>query len=107
MTIGYIEDRIKELEEKVSYLYRADGETSTALKNIWKEIVKLRNEQNGIVYADQPVTEEFVKVVRCKECIHYDLRWGKCNHADLQESMRFRPHRDKDDFCKRGERKTE
>ena len=53
---------------------------------------------------DDCVEEDVVKVVRCKECKHYDCGNGHrpwCNHLNGLDEMHD------DDYCSYGERRTD
>lgn len=50
------------------------------------------------------ITDNMVEVVRCKDCVHFDIISGTCNYFGYYT---YSPDVDEDDFCSHGERKEE
>lgn len=124
--MAYIEDRIDTLEQDFDTMWSklcalenavyeiADGDDDhindrvSTLEDIVEndghkldELAERFSETHDKVIHDEPqvqqTTDEFVKVVRCKDCkwyIYHDRRCGKFNHCVVVN-----------DYCSRGEKK--
>lgn len=98
----YIEDRIKRLEKKLD-----EHIDKTALDGVHMlELLTRVNMLDHRVFGtplpshkstDQS-TEEFVRVVRCKDCNHYDKMVGFCLNGICIAT-------EPDDYCSRGEKR--
>lgn len=107
MTVQYIEDRITELEDRVSTLediIEADGEKLDRLADRFRKLYKEVTEKTATKPQVQQTTEEFVRIVRCKDCKWYikdttdPYIFDCCNEDGL-----FHPS--DDDYCSEGEKK--
>lgn len=68
----------------------------------WSERTSMINDTLERLYTKHPRPLDLVDVVRCKDCKHYRTRWvGFCELIGNENI-----HREDDDFCSYGERKT-
>ena len=76
---------------------------------LWSDIMMLPH--NGDMISSEEVEKtimdahivDAVKVVRCKDCKHWLYQYGRC----LNSVNGWMPHRNEDDFCSYGERRTD
>jgi len=58
------------------------------------------------VVVEASPTADVVEVVRCKECKHYDLFYGDCQHP-RNDHQEFNVMQEETDFCSCGERRND
>lgn len=100
------EDAIHELQDTLG---KGVAENNTAIIKTMREVEKIKCEVRGTEcldpLTDKPVdqsTEEFVKVVRCKNCVH----WGKWTKSgEHMYCCKVAKNTCEDDYCSRGEKR--
>lgn len=117
----YIEDRIAILEKQMEFILdknledrilnledmaRDDADKMDMLAEGFDTLYEEVTEKTATKPQVQQTTEEFVRVVRCKNCMWYWNDTGTCHKVyDTcgNEDGMFRPSGD--DYCSKGERK--
>ena len=93
MTIGYLEDRIAKLEMEIQNLQEEHEALVEGVRYLHSQII---HDEPQV----QQTTDEFVKVVRCKDCKYYDPldlnRPYDCRYMDSIFG---------NDYCSRGEKR--
>lgn len=100
MTIYY---RTKDGEHKIvdaEYIEITDADT----EEIHDGVRIMKSDTYSVEVTDNQSTEEFVRVVRCKDCRH---NYNTClNHGVNEPMCYFTEYRlNEDDYCSRGEKR--
>lgn len=102
MTIGYLEDRIAKLEMEIQNLQEEHEALVEGVRYLHSQII---HDEPQV----QQTTEEFVRVVRCKDCMYckaYNDVWYRPK-KDALVCINDKTEVNADDYCSWGERRGE